>query len=76
MLKLDFACWHCQHPVGVTLQCTGSGVRTSKAKKSPRSVKIPCPTCGGVNQLHFNLDGAIHEVEPVGVRSVPAPSMN
>ena len=59
-LSLDFACCLCRQPVGVTLHCEGAGL----ASENPVAfVKVPCPTCAGINQLTFSPDGTLHRVE-------------
>ncbi len=60
-LSLDFACCACGKPVGVTVHCEGAGL----ASENPvASFKVPCPTCGSINQVCFSPDGTLHRVEP------------
>lgn len=71
---LDFACCLCQNPLGVTLKCAGQGIKNG----GMASAKIPCPTCGDINEITFTPeDGSLHEVRPVRwSRMMPEPSLN
>ncbi len=58
-VRLDFSCCLCGHAVGVTLRCEGQGL----ADNPMTVVQVPCPTCGGGNQIHFTPeDGRLHRV--------------
>jgi hypothetical protein len=58
-VRLDFSCCLCGHAVGVTLRCEGEGL----ADNPLTAIKVPCPTCGGNNILHFTPeDGRLHRV--------------
>ena len=73
-LSLDFYCCQCQRPVGVTLRCEGAGL----ASENPvAAAKVPCPTCGTINQVCFSPDGTLHRVERERVRyRLPEPCPN
>jgi phage FluMu protein Com len=73
-VNLDFACCICGHLVGVTLRCEGTGL----ASRNPvASVKVPCPTCAGINQIFFSPGGTLHRVEREQVRyRMPEPCTN
>jgi hypothetical protein len=74
-LDLDFTCCSCGDPVGVTLECAGHGL-AGKAHQVA-AVKVPCPHCGGVNELFFEPSGTLHAVAPYrGARHAPEPSVN
>ena len=73
---LEFACCGCPQAVRVTVRCSGPDLgrmgRTTLA-----SVRIPCPTCGQVNQLVFEPCGRVRSVRPyTSYRVVPEPSLN
>jgi hypothetical protein len=59
-ISLDFVCCVCGHSLGATLRCEGAGLA---ADNPVASVKIPCPTCGGYNQVFFSPDGTLLRVE-------------
>jgi len=59
-VSLDFACTVCRHDIGVTLRCEGAGLNSSNPIAA---VKVPCPTCGAINQVCFSPDGTLHQVE-------------
>ncbi len=73
---LDFACWSCRHDLGVTLKCAGKGL--ALGSQGLARVKVPCPTCGSINQLYFEpLSGTVHHVAPFwDTCPVPEPSLN
>ena len=73
---LDFACCSCGHDMGVTLKCAGKAVAISA--KGLASVKVPCPTCGNINQLYFEPNsGSVHHVGAFwDTCPVPEPSLN
>ncbi|MBY0526717.1 MAG: hypothetical protein K2R98_25215 [Gemmataceae bacterium] len=72
---LDFACCGCQESVSVTVKCAGKGL--AGAGRTVAAVKVPCPTCGTVNQLYFEPNGTVRAVSPVTTpRLLPEPSMN
>jgi phage FluMu protein Com len=64
----------CRKAVGVTLRCEGAGL----ASDNPvASVKVPCPTCGGINQVFFSPDGTLLRVERERLRwRLPEPCPN
>ncbi len=73
-VDLDFACCACGRTVGVTVRCEGIGL----ASPNPvAAVKVPCPHCGGNNQVIFATDGTLHQVgrDRTSCRT-PAPCMN
>jgi hypothetical protein len=74
-LDLDFACGGCEESIGVTVQCTGKGLAAG-----PRTVaacKVPCPTCGQVNQVCFHPTGWVVAVDVVESSwRMPTPSVN
>lgn len=72
---LDFECCACGNTVGVTLKCEGEGL--SGGLRSVAAVKIPCPTCGVVNQLYFEPNGTVRDVVPCeSPRRRLVPSLN
>jgi phage FluMu protein Com len=74
-VDLDFVCCTCGCEMGVTLKCAGKGL--AGGAHSVAAVKVPCPTCGSINQLYFEPSGTIHAVSPCqGPRQVPEPSVN
>jgi len=75
-VTLDFACYGCEQPVSVTLQCRGQAIRQEAAEALAR-VNVPCPTCGQINQLLFEPSGTVRSVRPYPCyRLVPEPSVN
>ncbi len=75
-VNLEFACCGCEQPVGVTVQCSGKGLYP-EGEGALAAVKIPCPTCGQINQLCFEPSGAVRSVRPYPCfRVVPEPSVN
>lgn len=73
-VELDFACCTCDHSVSVTVQCTGGGLFSVNPVAA---VKVPCPSCGQINQLCFETDGTVRAVCPYGGRFlIPEPSLN
>jgi phage FluMu protein Com len=74
-VNLDFACCACDHSVSVTVKCAGKGL--SALARTVAAVNVPCPTCGSVNQLHFEPNGTVHAVAPYpAARPLPEPSIN
>ena len=74
-LVLDFACCSCNHALSVTLKCSGKGL--AAGGRSVAAVKVPCPTCNGMNELYFEPNGRIHAVTPCReFCRVPEPSVN
>jgi hypothetical protein len=73
-VRLEFSCCLCGHAVRVTLWCEGQGL----AGNPLTCVKVPCPTCGGSNQLHFTPeDGRLHRVTRDRLYGqIPEPSRN
>ena len=73
-VSIDFVCCLCRKPMGATLRCEGAGLA---ADNPIASVKIPCPTCGGCNQVFFSPDGKLHRVERERLRyRLPEPCQN
>jgi hypothetical protein len=73
---LDFACCTCDQPVSVTVRCAGKGLAAG-ARTVVAAVDVPCPGCGGVNQLYFEPTGTVRAVAPVKVsHRLPQPSVN
>src|SRR5262245_17653621 len=74
-VTMDFTCCGCGHSVSVTVTCKGKGLHA--AAGTVAAVNVPCPTCGQVNQLHFEPNGTVHAVAPyAGPRHWPEPSVN
>jgi hypothetical protein len=74
-VTLDFACYHCSHPVSVTVECEGKGLAAGPATVA--AVVIPCPTCGAVNKLFFEPSGKVRAVKPCPTsRLLLEPSLN
>ena len=74
-VDLDFACCSCGCSLSVTLKCAGKGL--ADGAHAVAAVKVPCPTCGHVNQVYFEPSGTIHAVLPDrGRRVIPEPSLN
>lgn len=72
---LDYMCCVCQHPVGVTLKCEGQ--RLDQELNTVTSIKIPCPTCGGNNEVTFTPGGQLVRVAPEAkAYAIPEPSCN
>jgi len=75
-VTLDFCCCVCEEPVSVTVQCSGKGMASNPTQTLP-AVHIPCPHCGLINQLVFELTGEVRSVKPCPlVRPLPEPSLN
>jgi hypothetical protein len=75
-LCLNFDCCGCSHPVSVKLRCSGKGL-ASQERQMVAVVKIPCPTCGLINDLLFEPTGKVRKVKPSHhQRPVPEPSLN
>jgi hypothetical protein len=76
-VTLDFRCCGCEHPVTVTVQCSGPGPCRGGQANPLASVNVPCPTCGEINQLFFEPTGQVRSVRPYACfRAVPEPSVN
>jgi hypothetical protein len=76
-VTLEFACCGCEQSVGVTVQCSGKGTSLWEVEGALATVKVPCPTCGQVNQLFFEPSGRVHSVRLYScIRLVPEPSVN
>jgi hypothetical protein len=74
-LELEFACCACGSPTEVTLTCAGKGLKAHGTLVA--AVKVPCPTCGGINEVFFDQGGKVHAVAPAAAgRRVPEPSAN
>jgi hypothetical protein len=75
LVSLEFACRTCGTPVGVTVKCEGIGLA---APNPVVATIVPCPGCGGFNQLLFSPDGTLHRVTrpQAGGRRLPAPCNN
>ena len=72
---LEFACCGCPQAVRVTVCCSGPNL--GRMGTTLASVRIPCPTCGQVNQLVFEPCGQVRSVRPyTSFRVVPEPSLN
>ena len=75
-LSLNFDCCGCTNPVSVKLHCTGKGL-CSEERQTVAVVKIPCPTCGLINDLLFEPTGKVRKVKPSHhQRQLPVPSLN
>jgi hypothetical protein len=75
-VTLDFDCCLCTSPVSVTVKCTGKGLQGG-GDRTIASVNVPCPTCGGINVLHFQPIGLVHSVAPYqSSRLALEPSLN
>jgi hypothetical protein len=74
-VALEFDCCDCGQPVGLTVQCSRKGP-VQDGEATTARVRVPCPTCGGINEVFFEPDGTVRCVRPhAGFRS-PAPSVN
>lgn len=72
---LDFACCTCDESVNVTLKCEGKGL--TKGRRIVAAVHVPCPHCGGINQLYFEPSGTVRAVSPIrGPSRSLEPSLN
>jgi RNase P subunit RPR2 len=72
-LTLGFVCCGCEECVTVTVECRGEIVSDHDLP----GVKVPCPTCGTINQLSFETNGTVRSVRPcVCYRPLPQPSLN
>jgi hypothetical protein len=72
---LDFACCHCERPVGVTLLCAGKGL--AAGARTVAAARVPCPYCGQVNEVLFEPSGTVRDVRPYrGSRLRLEPSLN
>jgi hypothetical protein len=75
-LCLDFDCCGCNQPVSVTLRCSGKGL-AGEDRQRVAVVKIPCPTCGLINDLLFEPTGKVRKVKPSCYQhALPEPSIN
>jgi hypothetical protein len=74
-VSLEFACCGCEQTVGVTVQLSGKALPCAGPRGAAR-VNVPCPTCGEINQVVFEPDGAVQCVRPYAGFRVPAPSLN
>jgi hypothetical protein len=75
-VTLDFACCDCDEPVSVTVLCQGKGPGPLPFG-GVAAVKVPCPTCGEINQVFFEPNGTLRCVRPVNQRlAMPVPSIN
>ena len=73
---LEFVCCSCPQTVRVTVRCSGPDLG-GRGSNPLASVKIPCPTCGQVNQLVFEPCGQVRSVRPYTCfRVIPEPSLN
>ena len=61
-VELDFACCNCGAEVSVTLKCAGKGL--TGGAHAVAQVKVPCPSCCGVNHLYFEPSGTVKAVRP------------
>jgi hypothetical protein len=59
---LRFHCCACDHPVQVTVCCSGKGL--AAGLHTVAAVRLPCPSCGATNQLYFEPSGRLRAVEP------------
>jgi hypothetical protein len=72
-LTLGFACCGCEENVTVTVQCRGEKLRDQDLP----SVRVPCPTCGTINDLSIEANGTVRSVrQAVCYRPLPEPSVN
>jgi hypothetical protein len=75
-VTLEFACCGCEQPVSVTVHCSGKGL-DQDPETTLAAVKVPCPTCGQINQLYFEPSGAVRSVRPYPCfRAALEPSIN
>ncbi|MGE3808233.1 MAG: hypothetical protein AB7K24_26525 [Gemmataceae bacterium] len=75
-VTLDYQCCLCNGPVSVTVKCSGKGLQGAGIR-TVASVNVPCPNCGGVNQLSFEPIGLVRSVTPYKTpRLVLEPSLN
>jgi phage FluMu protein Com len=75
-LSLSFDCCGCTQPVLVKLHCAGKGL-ASEDRQMVAAVKIPCPTCGLINDVLFEATGKVRKVKPsYQQRPLPVPSIN
>ena len=75
-VTLDFYCCGCDHPVTVTVRCSGKGLRGG-SQDALACVNVPCPACGEINQLFFDPTGLVRSVRLYACfRAVPEPSVN
>ena len=52
---LDFSCCGCEECVRVTVQYNREDLRG----EALAAVKVPCPSCGTINQLAFDIHGTV-----------------
>ena len=75
-LSLSFDCCGCAEPVGVKLHCSGKGL-AGKDRQTVAVAKIPCPSCGLINDLLFEPTGKVRKGKPsFNQRTLPVPSIN
>jgi hypothetical protein len=74
-LSLDFDCGECEEAINVVVQCKGKGL--SEGPRTVAACRVPCPTCGCVNQVCFHPTGDVVAVETCAIHcSMPVPSLN
>lgn len=72
-LTLGFVCCGCEDSITITVECRGKKL----GNQDLPVVKVPCPTCGTINQLSFEANGTVRSVKPsVCYRPLPEPSVN
>jgi hypothetical protein len=74
---LEFACCACGDSMGVTVKCAGTSLATGK--NAVASVKVPCPSCQGINLVLFTPDDGnlLHVAQADKPRYlIPVPSRN
>jgi hypothetical protein len=72
-ITLKFSCCGCEECVRVTVQCKREDLRG----EALAAVKVPCPSCGTINQLAFDTHGTVQSVRPcVCYQPLPEPSVN
>ena len=72
-VTLGFSCCGCEERVTVTVQCRGEDLRNEALPV----VKVPCPSCGTINQQSFDTNGKVRSVRPcVCYQPLPVPSLN
>ncbi len=76
-LVLDFMCCSCGDQTSVTVKCAGNSL--GAGKKPVATIKVPCPSCQGINQVIFAPDEGtlLHVLAADKPRYVlPVPSAN
>jgi hypothetical protein len=72
-ITLDFPCCGCEESVKVTVQYKGEDLRADAVA----AVKVPCPSCGTINELSFDTNGTVRSVRRcVCYQPLPVPSVN